>query len=190
MSYASFSLLVAITHITGATTGAVSWPRESPPACAGHAHYEGAWHHDVFRAQGRYGGGQEASQLCQALCTRCFAWRCLHVQRARLRLTHTHTHTHTHKHTHVFTQDSFSIIILSLFLLSLLLYFSFSPPPPPPPPPGVETLIQHPASMTHAKLSPEARLKGGVTDDLVRFSVGIEEVEEIMADLAAALEKV
>jgi len=55
---------------------------------------------------------------------------------------------------------------------------------------GVETLIQHPASMTHAKMSPESRLKGGLTDDLVRFSVGIEEAEEIMADLAQALEKV
>jgi len=55
---------------------------------------------------------------------------------------------------------------------------------------GVETLIQHPASMTHAKLSPEARLKGGVTPDLIRFSVGIEDVEEIMSDLAQALDKV
>lgn len=52
---------------------------------------------------------------------------------------------------------------------------------------GVETLIQHPASMTHAKLSPEARRKGGVSDDLIRLSVGIEEAEAIMADLAQAL---
>lgn len=52
---------------------------------------------------------------------------------------------------------------------------------------GVETLIQHPASMTHAKLSPEARRKAGVTDDLIRFSVGIEETEEIMGDLAQVL---
>jgi hypothetical protein len=103
---------------------------------------------------------------------------------------HTRTHIHTHTHTHVCLHRTHSASSYSIFLLSLLLYFSFSPPPPPPPPPGVETLIQHPASMTHAKLSPEARLKGGVTDDLVRFSVGIEEVEEIMADLAAALEKV
>uniref|UniRef100_A0A7S0I093 Methionine gamma-lyase n=1 Tax=Hanusia phi TaxID=3032 RepID=A0A7S0I093_9CRYP len=55
---------------------------------------------------------------------------------------------------------------------------------------GVETLIQHPASMTHAKLSPEARLAGGVSDDLVRLSVGIEDVDEIIADLSQALEKI
>jgi len=51
---------------------------------------------------------------------------------------------------------------------------------------GVETLIQHPASMTHAKLSPQARLKAGVSDDLIRLSVGIEETEAVMADLAQA----
>lgn len=55
---------------------------------------------------------------------------------------------------------------------------------------GVETLIQHPASMTHAKLSPQARLKAGVSDDLIRLSVGIEETEAVMADLAQALESV
>jgi len=54
---------------------------------------------------------------------------------------------------------------------------------------GVETLIQHPASMTHAKLSPEARKQGGVTDDLVRLSIGIEDCEELMGDLAQALDK-
>jgi methionine-gamma-lyase len=52
---------------------------------------------------------------------------------------------------------------------------------------GIETLIQHPASMTHSKLSPEARKQGGITDDLVRLSVGIEEPEDIIADLAQAL---
>jgi len=52
---------------------------------------------------------------------------------------------------------------------------------------GVETLIQHPASMTHAKLSPEARLQGDVTDDLVRLSVGVEEASDIIADLDKAL---
>jgi len=55
---------------------------------------------------------------------------------------------------------------------------------------GVETLIQHPASMTHAAVSSEAKLKAGITDDLVRFSVGIEDVEDIIADLEHALEKV
>lgn len=55
---------------------------------------------------------------------------------------------------------------------------------------GVETLIQHPASMTHAKIAPEDKLKAGITDGLVRFSVGIENVEDIIADLEQALAKV
>jgi methionine-gamma-lyase len=55
---------------------------------------------------------------------------------------------------------------------------------------GIETLIQHPASMTHSKLSAEAKKQGGITDDLVRLSVGIEEVEDIIADLDLALSKV
>jgi methionine-gamma-lyase len=52
---------------------------------------------------------------------------------------------------------------------------------------GVETLIQHPASMTHAGLSKEAREEAGITDGLVRFSVGIEDCEDIIADLDNAL---
>ncbi|MCK6614272.1 MAG: aminotransferase class I/II-fold pyridoxal phosphate-dependent enzyme [Ignavibacteriales bacterium] len=55
---------------------------------------------------------------------------------------------------------------------------------------GVETLIQHPASMTHAAVGQEDKLKAGITDDLVRLSVGIEDVEDIIDDLAQALEKV
>jgi methionine-gamma-lyase len=55
---------------------------------------------------------------------------------------------------------------------------------------GVETLIQHPASMTHSKVSTEAKLKAGITDGLVRYSVGIEDVKDIMADLEQALAKV
>jgi len=55
---------------------------------------------------------------------------------------------------------------------------------------GVETLIQHPASMTHAAVSKEDKLSAGITDDLIRFSVGIEDVEDIIQDLADALEKV
>lgn len=55
---------------------------------------------------------------------------------------------------------------------------------------GVETLIQHPASMTHAAVSKENKLAAGITDDLVRFSVGIEDVEDIIADLDSALENV
>ena len=55
---------------------------------------------------------------------------------------------------------------------------------------GVETLIQHPASMTHAGVSKEDKEKAGITDDLVRFSVGIENAEDIINDLRQALEKV
>ncbi len=55
---------------------------------------------------------------------------------------------------------------------------------------GVETLIQHPASMTHAAVSKENKLKAGITDDLVRLSVGIEDVNDIIADLNQALEPV
>ncbi len=55
---------------------------------------------------------------------------------------------------------------------------------------GIETLIQHPASMTHSKLTKEGKLKAGITDDLVRFSVGIEDVEDIINDLDQALGKV
>lgn len=55
---------------------------------------------------------------------------------------------------------------------------------------GVETLIQHPASMTHAAVSIENKMKAGITDDLVRFSVGIEDVEDIIQDLEQALNKI
>jgi len=55
---------------------------------------------------------------------------------------------------------------------------------------GVETLIQHPASMTHSKLSKEAREKAGISDGLVRFSIGIENVEDIINDLDQALARV
>jgi methionine-gamma-lyase len=55
---------------------------------------------------------------------------------------------------------------------------------------GVETLIQHPASMTHVIMSPEARLEAGISDEMVRFSVGIESVEDIIDDLEQALKSV
>ncbi len=55
---------------------------------------------------------------------------------------------------------------------------------------GVETLIQHPASMTHAGISPENKLAAGITDDLVRLSVGIEDVGDIIADLESGLHNV
>jgi cystathionine beta-lyase/cystathionine gamma-synthase len=52
---------------------------------------------------------------------------------------------------------------------------------------GVETLISHPATMTHAAIGAEGRAKIGLTDGMVRISVGIEEVEDILADLDQAL---
>jgi cystathionine beta-lyase/cystathionine gamma-synthase len=52
---------------------------------------------------------------------------------------------------------------------------------------GVETLISHPASMTHAALGEKGRREIGITDGLVRISVGIENVEDIMDDLDQAL---
>jgi methionine-gamma-lyase len=52
---------------------------------------------------------------------------------------------------------------------------------------GVETLIEHPASMTHAAMSREAREAAGFTDGLVRYSVGIEDAEDLIADLEQAL---
>ena len=55
---------------------------------------------------------------------------------------------------------------------------------------NVDSLIQHPASMTHAALSPEERLKFGITDALVRFSVGIETVEDLISDLDQGLKLV
>src|SRR4030065_613372 len=52
---------------------------------------------------------------------------------------------------------------------------------------GVESLIEHPASMTHASMGKEARLVGGITDGLVRISVGIENVNDLIEDLNSAL---
>jgi cystathionine gamma-lyase/cystathionine beta-lyase/cystathionine gamma-lyase/homocysteine desulfhydrase len=52
---------------------------------------------------------------------------------------------------------------------------------------GVESLIGHPATMTHAALPPEERRKLGITEGLVRLSVGVEDVRDIIADLDQAL---
>ena len=52
---------------------------------------------------------------------------------------------------------------------------------------GVETLISHPATMTHAAVGEEGRRKIGITDGMVRISVGIEDVDDILADLDQAL---
>ena len=55
---------------------------------------------------------------------------------------------------------------------------------------AVETLIEHPASMTHAVVPREERLRTGITDSLVRLSVGIEDVKDIIEDLQSALENI
>jgi cystathionine gamma-synthase len=54
---------------------------------------------------------------------------------------------------------------------------------------GVESLIAHPATMTHAAMDPTARQKAGLADGLIRLSIGIEAVEDLRADLAAGLER-
>lgn len=48
---------------------------------------------------------------------------------------------------------------------------------------GVDSLIQHPASMTHAAVPPEEKIKAGITEGLVRISVGIEDIEDLIEDL-------
>lgn len=55
---------------------------------------------------------------------------------------------------------------------------------------GVESLIEHPSSMTHASVPKEEREKIGVTDSLIRVSVGIEDVEDLITDLSTGLEHV
>jgi cystathionine beta-lyase/cystathionine gamma-synthase len=54
---------------------------------------------------------------------------------------------------------------------------------------GVESLINHPASMTHASIPREERLKNGLTDSLIRLSVGVEDADDLIEDLEQALEK-
>jgi cystathionine beta-lyase/cystathionine gamma-synthase len=55
---------------------------------------------------------------------------------------------------------------------------------------GVETLISHPATMTHASVPPNQRKVLGITDGLVRISAGIEDIEDLKEDLAQALDRV
>jgi cystathionine beta-lyase/cystathionine gamma-synthase len=55
---------------------------------------------------------------------------------------------------------------------------------------GVETLISHPATMTHASVPPDRRAALGITDGLVRISAGIEDIEDLKEDLAQALDRV
>ncbi|MDO9261206.1 MAG: PLP-dependent transferase, partial [Flavobacteriaceae bacterium] len=53
---------------------------------------------------------------------------------------------------------------------------------------GVESLSGHPASMTHASIPREERIKNGLVDSLIRLSVGIEDIDDLIADLEQALE--
>jgi len=55
---------------------------------------------------------------------------------------------------------------------------------------GVESLINHPASMTHASVPKEERLKSGLVDSLIRLSIGVEDVDDLLEDLGQALIKV
>jgi cystathionine gamma-synthase len=52
---------------------------------------------------------------------------------------------------------------------------------------GVESLIAHPALMTHAAMTPDARVTAGITDGLLRLSIGLEHPEDLLADLTTAL---
>jgi len=54
---------------------------------------------------------------------------------------------------------------------------------------GVESLISHPSTMTHAGMTLAAQLEAGITQSLVRLSVGIEDIDDILADLSQAIEK-
>jgi methionine-gamma-lyase len=52
-----------------------------------------------------------------------------------------------------------------------------------------ESLIQHPASMTHSTYTPEERAAHGISEGLIRLSVGLEDLPDILADLGAALDE-
>lgn len=54
---------------------------------------------------------------------------------------------------------------------------------------GVESLVAHPATMTHAAMTPEARLKAGISDSLLRLSIGIEHGDDLASDVHAGLER-
>jgi cystathionine gamma-synthase len=55
---------------------------------------------------------------------------------------------------------------------------------------GVECLIDHPQTMTHASMDPELRQQAGITEDLIRLSVGIEHIDDILEDLRKALDTI
>jgi methionine-gamma-lyase len=53
-----------------------------------------------------------------------------------------------------------------------------------------ESLIQHPASMTHSPYTPEERIEAGISDSLIRISVGLEHVNDLVEDLKQSLDKI
>jgi len=55
---------------------------------------------------------------------------------------------------------------------------------------GVESLVAHPATMTHASMSADARATAGISDSLLRLSVGIEDSRDLVADIGSALDRV
>jgi cystathionine gamma-synthase len=55
---------------------------------------------------------------------------------------------------------------------------------------GVESLIDHPVSMTHASMDPVLRQQAGITEDLIRLSVGLEDIDDILSDLGKALDTI
>ena len=55
---------------------------------------------------------------------------------------------------------------------------------------GVESLIGHPASMTHASIPKADRMKIGLTDSLIRLSVGVEDADDLVEDLGKALDRI
>jgi methionine-gamma-lyase len=55
---------------------------------------------------------------------------------------------------------------------------------------GIESLIQHPSAMTHSDMSAEQKLHAGITENMIRLSVGLEDADDLIADLKQALEKV
>ena len=54
---------------------------------------------------------------------------------------------------------------------------------------ATETMVTHPATMTHAAMSKKARLEAGITDGLIRLSVGLEDVADLISDLEQAIKK-
>ena len=55
---------------------------------------------------------------------------------------------------------------------------------------GVESLVNHPASMTHASIPREERIKNGLTDSLIRLSVGVEDIDDLLEDLSQAINSI